>query len=208
MMGNGLAFQESVDLSKECDPLVSDRKENCLILKEIRSHVYDCQNYNPHHTEVVPEQQICWHLGHAICLEVLCHICCRLMPGGTWVLSRWLCWEHISYIWFLESIKPSGKLSVLQSREVREEREDESRRTSFAVRTAKGSGNVFYFNCIFQALGSFWLFLLEGSRFYFSQSKSKKQAEVVVESRHLILFKLLEFWACRLVRDRKMALLV
>ena len=55
MMGNGLAFQESVDLSKECDPLVFDRKENCLILKEIRSHAYDCQNYNPHHTEMVQE---------------------------------------------------------------------------------------------------------------------------------------------------------
>ena len=45
------------------------------------------------------------------------------------MLSRWLCWENIFYIWFLESIKPSGKLSVLQSREVREEREDERKST-------------------------------------------------------------------------------
>ena len=71
------------------------------------------------------------------------------------MLSRWLCWENIFYIWFLESIKPSGKLSVLQSREVREEREDESKSTSFAVGTTRGSGNIFYFNCVFQALGSF-----------------------------------------------------
>ena len=70
------------------------------------------------------------------------------------MLSRWLCWENIFYIWFLESIKPSGKLSILQSREVREDREDESKSASFAVGTARGSGNIFYFNCVFHVMPS------------------------------------------------------
>lgn len=130
---------------------IEGNQKPCLWLPKLQS--------SPHRNGS-RKQQICWHLGHAFCLEVLCHICCRLMPGGTWVLSRWLCWENIFYIWFLESIKPSGKLSILQSREVREEREDESKSASFAVGTARGSGNIFYFNCVFQALGSFWLFLL------------------------------------------------
>lgn len=167
MMGNGLTFQESVDLSKECDPLAFNKKENCLIVKEIRSHVYDCQNYNPHHTEMVQEEQICWHLGHAFCLELLCHICCRLVPGGTWVLSRWLCWENIFYIWFLESIKPSGKLSVLQSREVREEREDERKRTSFAVGIAKGAKT--YPNLFFKHLDLSDCFSFKAQDFIFSK---------------------------------------
>lgn len=80
-------------------------------MKETGTHGHDCQDENfHHHTEMVKEQWIYWHLGHETCLEVLCHICYKQMPEGIWLLSRWLCWESILYIWFFESVRPSVEL--------------------------------------------------------------------------------------------------
>lgn len=101
---------------------------------------------------MVQEQRVYWHLGHVICLKVLCRICYKQMPGGIWLLSRWLCWESIFYIWFFESIRPSVKLFVLQSREVKGERKDENKGNSSTVGTTNRSMSRFYFNCIFQVL--------------------------------------------------------
>lgn len=54
-----------------------------------------------------------------------------LLQADAWGIclpSRWLCWESIFCIWFLESIKLSVKLFVLQSRGLREVRLDENKR--------------------------------------------------------------------------------
>lgn len=53
----------------------------------------------------------------------------RLLQADAWgirLLSRWLCEGTISYVWFLESVKPSAKLLVLQSRRLREGRVEEN----------------------------------------------------------------------------------
>ena len=54
----------------------------------------------------------------------------HLLQADAWgirLLSGWLCWGTLSYIWFLESIKPSVKLLALHSGRLREGRMEENK---------------------------------------------------------------------------------
>lgn len=110
------------------------------------------------------------------------------MPGGTLeCLADGFAGRTSSIFGSLNQSKPSGKLSVLQSREVREEREDERKRTSFAVGILKEAET--YPNLFFKHLDLSDYFFFKAQDFIFQSknSENKKQADVVVKSRHLIL---------------------
>ena len=148
-------FPGEGEFSQRMWPLVFDKKENCLTIEVNQKPCLWWPRLKSSSHRSDSRTRIHWHLGHAICLEVLCHICFKQRPGGVWLLSRWLCWGNIFYMWFFESIKPPVKALG-----VKEEREDEKKSNSFAVGTAKESMTIFYLDCVFQVLRSFSPLLL------------------------------------------------
>lgn len=98
---------------------------------------------------VVQEQPVYCHLGHTICLEVLCRICYEQMPGGICRLSRWLCWESTLHLvpWINQTLCKA----LSSSKHTRSWKRKEERRTSMAPDMVEGSVAVY---SPFQTLGS------------------------------------------------------